>query len=243
MKFCIIIFFILSNCNILASNEITTSIVNQIGENLIDKDKSIYKKTAESPRKSKKNNLQCSTKETSDFQKNSDKDKLKDNFKNDILQELRRKNVSEKDTLYISILLNFFFAVIGVIIGYIFKSIAAFYENKKRAYSETISALARLMHNTTSNISSDEYSKIICSLWLFGSRKICIKVDRVLGFMHKPNRDKRNRYLKIMKLLKEITLDMRKDINPFCKILLKKTKCNLELDDFNHLYTNLGEKS
>ena len=97
------------------------------------------------------------------------------------------------------------FLIIGGLIGYYFGILRSFREEKQRAYGEIIPPILTMAYNPE-KASEEEYAKAMHKLWLFGSIKVALKVDKAVSIIHHPDLGNKT------EALQETVVAMRNDI-------------------------------
>ena len=116
-------------------------------------------------------------------------------------------------------------AVLSAIVGYIFGAAKFFREQKQKAYVEILPPIVKMVFDSRSS-SETEFSRALMKLWLYGSKEVARKMDRVISILHNPEQGN------VMSALQEAIAAMRADIqfSPWQR---------LGPDDVKHLYTKI----
>ena len=124
------------------------------------------------------------------------------------------------------ILLIIISTVIGGLIGYFVGIARAFREEKQKAYGEILPTIIRVAYNANRK-DEEEFGKALGKLWLYGSKKVAVKMDIAVSILHDSTRGDKT------KALQEAVAEMRKDIQvmPWQR---------LRPEDVKHLYSRLG---
>jgi hypothetical protein len=124
-----------------------------------------------------------------------------------------------------NIYLNIYYIILSGAIGYIVGTMKSFREAKHRAYFEILPPILKLAYHPEA---ADEkaYCEALSKLWLYGSKKVALKMEDALEAIH---RGKGN----VTELLQKAVVEMRCDIQI-------ATWQKLRPKDVNHLYTRIA---
>ena len=120
-------------------------------------------------------------------------------------------------------------AIASGVVGYLVGVVKTFREQKLRAYEEILPIFIRAAFEPGAS-DEVEFNKATIKVWLFASKKVALKVDRVPSILIKPERGDR------MEALQEAIAEMRADIQ-----FWKWPK--LKPDEVKHFYTKFGKKN
>jgi hypothetical protein len=135
-----------------------------------------------------------------------------------------------EDDLFWKIVLIAVSVVLTGVIGYFIGTIKFFREEKHKAYGEMIPPILKMAYHPQDAKDEQEYSKALIKLWLYGSKKVALKMEEALKIMHDPTKGN------VTKALQDVVAAARKDIQLWPWQRLKP-------EDINHLYTRIaGEK-
>ena len=135
-----------------------------------------------------------------------------------------------EDDLFWKIVLIAVSVVLTGIIGYFIGTIKFFREEKHKAYGEMIPPILKMAYHPQDSKDEQEYSRALIKLWLYGSKKVALKMEEALKIMHDPAKGN------VTRALQDVVAEARKDIQ-----LWPWQRLNPE--DINHLYTRIaGEK-
>lgn len=116
------------------------------------------------------------------------------------------------------------------VIGYFVGTIKYYREEKHKAYGEMIPPILKLAYHPEDSKDEQEYSKALIKLWLYGSKKVALKMEEALKIMHDSSRGN------VTKALQDVVAAARRDIQLWPWQRLKP-------EEINHLYTRIaGEK-
>jgi hypothetical protein len=135
-----------------------------------------------------------------------------------------------EDDIFWKIVLIAVSVVLTGVIGYFIGTIKFFREEKHKAYGEMIPPILKMAYHPQDAKDEQEYSKALIKVWLYGSKKVALKMEEALKIMHDPARGN------VTKALQDVVAAARKDIQLWQWQRLKP-------EDINHLYTRIvGEK-
>ncbi len=128
--------------------------------------------------------------------------------------------------------LNMVIALVGIVlsafVGYFFGVAKSFREQKQKAYAEILPPIVKMVFDTQSS-NETEFSQALTKLWLYASKEVALKVDKVVYILHHPNEGN------VQSALREAIVAMRTDIQLFPWQKLRP-------DDVEHLYTKIVRK-
>jgi len=136
---------------------------------------------------------------------------------------------SKFTTIFVKTLVAVLTVLLSGIVGYAFGSVKTFREEKQKAYSEILPPIVRMAYEPTPD-DQKEFNKALSKLWLYSSREVAFKVDKVVSILVDPTRGE------ITKAIQEAVVVMRNDIYhkwPFAKIKPEEVK---------HLYMRIGAR-
>jgi hypothetical protein len=120
--------------------------------------------------------------------------------------------------------------VLTGVIGYFIGTIKFYREEKHKAYGEMIPPILKMTYHSEDAKDEQEYSKALIKLWLYGSKKVALKMEEALKIMHDPARGN------VTKALQDVVAAARRDIQVWPWQRLKPKH-------INHLYTRImGDK-
>ncbi len=129
-----------------------------------------------------------------------------------------------------------FFLVIGIAGGYLAAVLRTFWEEKQKTYAEILPQFLKVAH-AGQKIDESEFNQALAKLWLYGSKKVAVKMDKAHGIIIKPERGN------IAKAFQEAIIEMRNDIQIWHKLPSSVFRWKrLEPEDVKHLYTQIGGK-
>jgi hypothetical protein len=98
-------------------------------------------------------------------------------------------------------------AVVTAFAGYYAGRLKTFREGKQKAYEEIIPGILKVAYHAESK-DEVEFNKALSKLWLYGSRKVALKMDHAISIMHSPQCGD------LTAALQDAVAEMRKDIQP-----------------------------
>lgn len=121
-----------------------------------------------------------------------------------------------------------FLLIVGAFLGYGLGLIKAFWEEKQRTYKEILPPIQKMAYHPE-EVDEREFNKALGQSWLYGSKDVAMKMDKVVSIMVDPSRGS------LGEALQETVAAMRKDIQLFPWQRLKPKQVN-------HLYARLRHK-
>lgn len=117
--------------------------------------------------------------------------------------------------------------VLTGVIGYFIGTIKFYREEKHKAYGEMIPPILKMAYHPQDVKDEQEYSKALIKLWLYGSKKVTLKMEDALKIMHNPKKGN------LTNALQDVVAAARRDIQiwPWQR---------LRAEDINHLYTRIA---
>jgi len=124
-------------------------------------------------------------------------------------------------------------ALIGLFLGYQLAVIKPFWEEKQRVYREILPVFQKMAYEAE-QLDPRELNKALVTLWLYGSTRAALAMNRVVSIRIKPERGN------LIEALQEAIIEMRKDIHRWSWSWPPwKT---LKADDISHLYIQIVER-
>jgi hypothetical protein len=110
-------------------------------------------------------------------------------------------------------------------VGYLFGAAKSFREEKQKAYGELLPPIIKMAYSPQS-ADETEFSRALMKLWLYGSKKVTLKMEHAVSILHHPTRGNAT------KAFQEAIVEMRADIQiwPWQRI---------KPEEVNHLYTSI----
>ena len=121
---------------------------------------------------------------------------------------------------------TFLIVFFTALVSYAFGRAKTFLEAKQRAYDEILPIILKTAYTGASE-DQEELNKAVAKLWLYGNKKVAMKMDRVLSIMVDPKRGDRTR------ALQEAIVEMRNDIQFF--FIWQR----LEPEEVKHIYMRI----
>lgn len=118
--------------------------------------------------------------------------------------------------------------LISATFGFFLGRVKEFRENKHNAYSNILPGIIK-SYFTRQDF---EFNKSIILSWLYSSKRVAKKIDKVASIMTKPNHSSEE----IINELQNLTVEMRKDIQPF-------PWQRLQAKDVKHIYMMFEEEN
>jgi hypothetical protein len=120
-----------------------------------------------------------------------------------------------------------FLILLSGLVGYVLGSIKSFREEKQKAYGAILPPILKMAYHPESTTDEKEFCEALSKLWVYGSKKVAMKMEEALSIIHNPGKGN------ITEALQRAVVEMRRDVQLW-------TWQRLNPQDVNHLYSRIS---